>query len=551
MEPHYATIWEGVADAIPAEVALVQGDVRRTWAAFEDRAARLAGAFAAAGVGPGSKVGIFLYNAPEYLEAQFAALKVRAVPVNVNYRYLDDELHYLLENAEAEVLVFHSSLGERVAAVRDRLPALRLLVEVDDGGGHLDGTEPMEDLLAGTEPAPRIERDPADITMTYTGGTTGMPKGVMGAIGEAVLALLVSAPPLLGERPLASPEEAVALAVRRVAEGRQFVTIAAPPLMHATAMGIAATPTLLCGGRLVLLNGRKLDLAELWDAAERERVNAIVVVGDAFARPMLHELDAHPGRDLAAVQVIASSGAMFSHDVKEGLLEHIPQMVIVDLIAATEGTMGMSISAKDHPADTARFIPGAGVVVVSEDGRILEPGSEEVGLVAVPSVGTQGYFKDEAKTAATFKEIDGVRYTLPGDFATIGADGSLSLLGRGSQCINTAGEKVFPEEVEEAIKLHPGVADALVFGLPDERFGQRVAAVVGPDDDAAGPIDHEALLADLRTRLSSYKLPRQLVTVAVVPRSAVGKPDYPEARRLFEAASVADGGGNQDPVADD
>lgn len=536
MEAHHATIWEAIADAIPDADALVQGDVRRTWGQFEDRAARLAGAFTAAGLGPGSKVAEFLFNSPEYLEAYFAALKVRCVPVNVNYRYVDEELWYLLDNAEAEALVYHSSLRHRVAAVRDRLPNLRLVVEVDDGGGHLDGTERYEELVAATEPAPRIERDPHDGSMVYTGGTTGMPKGVTAEIGEAVEGLFASAPPLLGEAPVSSPEEAVALAVRRVGDGRQFASIPAPPLMHQTALGIGVLPALLFGARIVLLNGRKLDLAELCDVAEAEQVDAITLVGDAFARPMLHELDAHPGRNLDCVSIIASSGAMFSGEVKVGLHGHLPNAVIVDLIAATEGVMGMSLSFASAPAETARFTPGPGVIVVSEDGRILEPGSDEVGMVALPSGHGQGYFKDAAKTATTYREIGGRHYTVPGDFASIAADGSITLLGRGSQCINTAGEKVFPEEVEEAIKAHPGVEDCLVFGIADERFGQRVVGVVGFTDPAHAVAPDE-LLAALRDQIASYKHPRQIVTVPLVPRTAVGKPDYPEAKRLFDAAA--------------
>jgi fatty-acyl-CoA synthase len=534
VEVHYATIWEGVADAVPGAEALVQGDVRRSWFEFDDRASRLAGAFLDAGLGAGSAVGQFLYNSPEFMESYFAALKIRAVPFNVNYRYLDDELLYLLDNADAEALVFHSSLGARVVAVAHRLPRLRLLVEVDDGGPPIDGVARYENLLAQSPVAERIARSPDDITMIYTGGTTGMPKGVMARIGDAAGELLRTAPSMFGERSAESPEEAIAMAVRTTAEGRQFVTIPAPPLMHNTALGIGANPTLLFGGRVVLLNGRTFDTNELWDVAARERASTIIVVGDAFARPMLTALDGAPGRDLSSVTLIASSGAMFSSEVKDGLIRHLPQVMILDLIAASEGAMGLSLATRDRPAVTGRFTPWPGVVVVNEDGRILEAGSDEVGMIALPG-GALGYFKDEAKTAATFRTIAGVRYTLPGDFATIGADGTLTLFGRGSQCINTAGEKVFPEEVEEVIKTHPAVRDCLVFGLPDERFGQRVVAVVGlidPDD----PTTTEDVIGRARSRLASFKLPRQMVKVESVPRTATGKADYPEARRLFEAA---------------
>jgi fatty-acyl-CoA synthase len=225
---------------------------------------------------------------------------------------------------------------------------------------------------------------------------------------------------------------------------------------------------------------------------------------------------------------------MFSTEVKTGLLEHLPQAFIADIIAATEGSMGLAISSRGHPIPTGSFTPWPGVIVVAEDGRVIAPGSDEVGMVALPG-GAQGYFKDSEKTAATFRDINGVRHTIPGDFATIGVDGKLTLLGRGSQCINSAGEKIFPEEVEEVLKLHPAVEDALVFGLPDERFGQRVVAVVSLRP-GADPVSEEDIVASARTRLASYKLPRQIVVVAETPRTATGKADYPTARELFGAA---------------
>jgi acyl-CoA synthetase (AMP-forming)/AMP-acid ligase II len=539
MEPHYATIWEAVSDVIGNATALVQGGERRSWADFDQRASRLATAFSEAGLGPGSAIGLFLYNSPEFMESYFAALKIRAVPFNVNYRYVEDELLYLLDNADAQAVVFHSSFAERMANIMPRLPKVRLAVSVAEigvhgGGGGLPGAQDYEDLIAGHDPAARISRRPDDVTMIYTGGTTGMPKGVVSAIGSTVESLLITTPGMIGEPAAPTPEAAVALAERFAAEGRQFVTIPAPPLIHNTALGIGANPTLLFGGRVVLLNGRRFDPDELWDVAEAESANCIVVVGDAFARPMLKALRDHPGRNLGSVSLVASSGAMFSAEVKAGLLEFLQHAYIADIIAATEGAMGLAITSTSHPTPTGTFSPWPGVVVVGEGDRILEPGSDEIGLVALPG-GADSYFKDPEKTAATFREINGVRYTLPGDFATISADGTLTLLGRGSQSINSAGEKIFPEEVEEVLKLHPAVEDALVFGVPDERFGQRVVAVVSLVE-GAGPIELDDLLAIGRTHLASYKLPRQIVTTAVTPRTDTGKADYPAARQIFDAA---------------
>ena len=482
MEMHPATLWEANSDAVPDRMAVVQGPLRRTWREFEERSARLAAVLAAHGIGAGSKVGQLLYNGPEYLETYFAALKIRAVPFNINYRYTADEIAYILTDADAEALVFHSSLSDVVARASTRTGALKLLLEVDDGGPHLAGSASYEESLAATPPAPRIHRDPDDVTMIYTGGTTGMPKGVVTKVGPTLAYLLEAVPPLMGHPPVALDD------VPTFTAGLDEVMIALPasPLMHNTGLGIGATPALATGGTNVFLDQRRFDAVELWDTVAAERVNAITIVGDPFARPMLKALLEERGRDLTCVRSIASSGAMFSNEVKTALLQHMPQAMIIDIIGASEGAMGMSLATIDAPAETGRFHPNPGVIVVTEDGRQVEPGSDEPGLIALPG-GAEGYYKDEAKSAATFREISGRRYTVPGDLATVNPDGTLNLLGRGSSCINTAGEKVYPEEVEEALKALNRVEDALVFGIADERFGQKVAAVLSRRRRDPGP----------------------------------------------------------------
>ncbi|MEZ5180221.1 MAG: AMP-binding protein [Acidimicrobiales bacterium] len=541
MERHFATVWESVADEVGDDIAVVQGATRRTWTELDDRAARLAAALVAAGVAPGTAVAQYLYNSPEYLETTFAAFKVRAVPVNVNYRYLDDELLHLLDDSEARVLVFHASLGDRVARVLPRARHLRLAVEVDDvgtgaEGATVDAAVGYEALLAAHDPAARIARSADDLAMTYTGGTTGLPKGVMSKVGNGVDATLSSTPVLLGQPPVTDPAGAAGLARVLADADARLVGLPACPLMHATGLSIGAIPALSVGGTVALLAGRGLDVDELWDVVDREGVMALTVVGDAFARPMLRGLREGPPRSLASLRAILSSGAMFSTEVKQGLLDHLPDgAYVLDFIASTEGTMGTSISVRDRPAPTGHFTPSAGVKVFDEHDREVVPGSGQGGIVAVPGAIPVGYFKDPAKTARTFREVDGVTYSFPGDWATVGADGSLTLLGRGSQCINTGGEKVFPEEVEEAIKRLPTVDDALVFGVPDERFGQRVVAVVSAAPGAPA-LDVDALVADLRAHLSAYKVPRSVVLVDEVPRAPNGKADYPGARARFEAA---------------
>jgi len=539
-ELHWATLWEAIADAVPEATATVHGERRRSWETFEDRSARLSAALADAGLGPGAKVAQYLYNCAEYTESWFATLKVRGVPVNVNYRYLEDELLYLLDNSDAEALVFHSSLADRVDAVRQRATNVRLFVEVDDGGADsVPGAAAYEDLMANSEPAPRIERSERNQVMTYTGGTTGMPKGVLGRVGPGVAGLLAALPPLVGEKPMNTVADAALAAKRLHDQGRALVGVPACPLMHGTGLVIGMQTPLLLGGTMVLLEGRRFDPEELWNLVEAERVQLIAIVGDPFARPMLRSLDdaAATGRtrDLASVHYLSSSGAMFSTEVKAGLLDHLPDATILDYISSTEGLMGGSVSRRGAVAPTGRFTPVPGVRVLDEAGAEIPSGSQRTGLVALSAGVPDAYYKDDAKSAATFREIDGTRYSLPGDWAMVDADGSIVLLGRGSQCINTGGEKVFPEEVEEVLKRHDAIEDCLVFGVPDERFGQRVVAVASCRADRTAAQDD--VIGSAKRALASYKLPRSITFVAEVPRTSSGKADYPAARRLHESAA--------------
>jgi fatty-acyl-CoA synthase len=541
---HYADIIEGYADQAPDAVALVHGDTRRSWTEFEDRAARLASAFQVAGLEPGSKVGLLLYNGPEYYEAFLAALKARMVPINVNYRYVDDELVYLLEDSDAEALVFHASLGETVSRVAERVPALKLLAEVQDQPAAVAGAQRYEDLLSRSEPAPRIPRRQDDELMIYTGGTTGMPKGVVYDVGDWTDGLLGLVPVVLGSPPLSdSLDELVADGAARIAAGAAPVVMPCSPLMHTAGLSNSIAVQ-LAGGRAVTLPGRSLDPEEIWDTVERESVNVMIIVGDAFARPMLTALEDEAGAgrswDLASLRVILSSGVMWSTPIKQGLLEHV-DAALVDGIGATEGAMGVQITRRGGPlTQTGQFIKLGETKLFSEDGREIEPGSDEPGLIAAGGkLIPKGYYKDAEKSARTFRVIDGQRYAFIGDWGRLEADGSLVLLGRGSGCINTAGEKVYPEEVEEVIKTHPDVGDALVVGIPDERFGQRVTAVVAartPGNDVADALDEH-----LKTRLAGYKRPRVVVQVEAIKRAPNGKPDYAWAREVVLGAEARSG----------
>ena len=535
MEMHFATVWESLADELGDQLALVHGDTRRTWSEYDERAARLAGAFVAAGLGPDSKVGLYLYNGPEYLEAQYGAMKMRGVPVNVNYRYLDEELWYLLDNSDAEGIVFHSSLGDRVARVQARLPKLKLLIEVDDGGGGaVAGSVAYEDVVAGHDPMPRITRYEDDIYMLYTGGTTGLPKGVMYAQGGHTGGLVQSSFPLLGVVPPTDAAQIAGIVAGARRAGNEVISIPSCPLMHGTGMWLGAMAPHLMGGSVVTLQARSLDSDELMSVIETERATNVVIVGDSFAKPIVHAIDvaieAGKPYDTSSLKIIVSSGVMWTAEVKEQLLDRIPQTMLLDAMGSTEGTMGMQLSMRGMPAETARFSQAPTTKVFTDDDREVQPGSDEIGMVAAGGNVPLGYFKDEEKSARTFRVIAGKRYSFPGDMAKVNADGSLELLGRGSQVINTAGEKVFPEEVEEAIKRADGILDCLVVGIDDDKFGQAVTAVASLAEDHT--TTEAAVIASVKAELAGYKAPKRVFFVDEVPRAPNGKADYKAAKQL-------------------
>ncbi len=539
MEMHFATVWESIADAIPELPAATHGSVTRSWSEYDDRSARVAGALTAAGIGPGAKVSLFMYNCNEYMESQFGVFKMRGVPINVNYRYLDDELWYLLDNSDSEAIIFHSSLGDRVARVAERLPKLKLLIEVDDGGaGQVPNAVAYDDLLASTEPMERIERSEDDLYMLYTGGTTGMPKGVMYDMGGLTRGFVMLGLPMLG---LAAPDDANeigAMIAGASTNGSTLVSIPAAPLMHGTGCWLGWFIPHLAGGHVVTLENRSLDAHELLATVEQHHVTSVTIVGDSFAKPIIRALD--EGKpdggtyDMSSIAMFISSGVMWTSEVKQEILDRIEQAVLVDAIGSSEGSMGTQITMKGVPSDTATFTKTPETKVFTDDDREVEPGSDDVGMVAAGGNVPIGYYKDEEKSARTFRVIDGVRYSFPGDFAKVAADGSLILLGRGSQVINTGGEKVFPEEVEEAVKRVDGVRDCLVVGIENEKFGQAVTAVVSLED--AATLDSASIIASVKNDLAGYKAPKSVIFVDQVPRAPNGKADYRRAKEHAEAA---------------
>jgi acyl-CoA synthetase (AMP-forming)/AMP-acid ligase II len=532
----FADVYEGIAAAVPERPCFAQGDRMVTWGEVDRRADALAADMLAAGIGRQGKVACYLYNCPEYLEAVVAAFKGSFVPVNTNFRYGPEEILYLFENADAEAVVFHATFAELVEGIRDRLPLVkRWYVVADDAGSGPEWATTYEDVVtSGARLEPRPQRSGDDLLFLYTGGTTGMPKGVMWRQDDLFNVIGAAGNALLGVPPATSVAEVVE---RATANPNPPRTIVCCPLMHGTGQ-FSSFISMNGGGTVITLADRKFDVAQLFETVEQWKATNLVIVGQAFAGPMLDHLDANPGRyDLSSLVSIGSSGVMWSHDNKQGLLRHMPQVLLMDSFGSSEAVgLGISVSGAGQAEETARFMITENNAVFTDDGRRVEPGSGEMGMVAVGGFIPVGYYKDEAKSAATFRTIDGRRWSIPGDFATVNADGSIHLLGRGSVCINTGGEKVFPEEVEEALKTHPTVRDAVVVGIPDERFGETICGVVEPADGSE--IDSAELRAHVAAQLAAYKAPRNVVVVETIGRAANGKVDYKRLKGVAVAEVV-------------
>jgi len=537
MEAHYATVFEKNADVIPDEIALVCGDKLRTWKEYDDRAARLASLLTSYGLGPDSKVGLYIHNSNEYLEAQYGVFKISGVSINVNYRYKAEELIYLLDNSDSEAVFFQGCYSQQIDSIKDKLDKVKVFIQLDDGTEQLECAENYEDAIASHQPMERIKRSEDNIYMLYTGGTTGMPKGVMYTHGGHLRGMLNTAG-AWGMIPLQEKVEIedISKEVLKMAQDHNLnVSIPGCPLMHGTGMWLGALVPHLVGGRVVTMPQLGFDPDFLFKEVERTKTNNIVIVGDAFAKPMVDALDKakkeNKPYNLESVNNIISSGVMWSAEVKQGLLEH-HSMVLIDAMGSTEGGMGSSTTSREKSPGTAKFVINPGVIVLTDEGEHAEPGSGKMGKIGTSALVPKGYYKDEKKSAETFKEFEGVRYSFPGDYALVEADGTITLLGRGSNCINTAGEKVYPEEVEEAVKRNSDIYDCLVVGMKDDRFGQRVVALASFEE--GHEITEQELISYTREHLAGYKLPKQVLFVEEVMRAPNGKANYKWAKEIAE-----------------
>ncbi len=520
---------EHTVDAVPGRTALVCGDRRVTFAELEDRANRLAHHLAAQGVGERDHVAIYSLNSIEFVEAMLAAFKLRAVPINVNYRYVEEELLYLLDNSDAVALVHQAQYGPLVETVRGRLPLLRHVLTVDDGSGVAppEGAVPYEDALAAASPerdfGPRTDDD---IYILYTGGTTGYPKGVVWRHEDVWRVLGGGIDFMTSER----IEDEFRMS-RDAAEAPETVGLVLAPLMHGAAQW-GTLGGLIRGTTSVLLP--QFDPHAVWAALAEHQIATIAITGDAMAIPLIDALQ-EGDYDTSSLVAIASTAAVFSPVVKDRLFELLPDLFISEAVGSSEGGFnGMRLveKGKTQTDGLINVTPGPDTIVIDEHRKPVAPG--EVGLLARGGNVPLAYYKDPEKSAATFVEVDGKRFSVPGDSARFELDGTITLLGRGSQSINSGGEKIFPEEVESALKGHPKVFDALVVGVTDERWGQRVACLVQPRGDAVPTLDE--LIEHCRTKIARYKVPRELHLVEEMPRHPSGKPDYRRAKAIAESS---------------
>lgn len=538
MQKHFnlADLFEMVADIVPERDALVCGEQRASYGELEERANRMAHFLSFRGVGVGDHVGLYMYNCNEYLEGMLACFKIRAVPINVNYRYVDEELFYIFDNADLVACIHHREFIPDIDKIRAQTPGLKSFISVED-----DSNEPLQSIgaiqyeqaLVGQSAERDFdERSDDDLFILYTGGTTGMPKGVMWPHKNVFYAAMGGAGFYHPDGPITSPEQISS----RVSE-LGIVGMALAPLMHGACWWYACIQ-LLGGGVVVLNPARSLVGREVWDIVEKEKVNSLSIVGDAMAIPLLDALAANPDKwDLAAVFSVGSGGAVFSESKQEEFKQHFPNVFVSNAFGSSEsGNMGMDSGERKAGGGLGNIVRSEFMDVIVETadngGAARHAVIGETGIFSRSGYIPVGYYKDPEKTAKTFLDVEGKTWLLTGDEAKLEEDNSISVYGRGSNCINSGGEKIFPEEVEQALKAHPDIFDALVIGTPDKRWGSKVTAVVSVRDSASLTLD--SVQEEARKHIARYKVPRELHIVDEVPRAPSGKPAYPKAEEIVK-----------------
>ncbi len=537
MALNIADLAEHAIDAVPDRVALISGDEQLTYAELEEKANRLAHYLIDHGVKKDDKVGLYCRNRIEIVIGMLGIVKAGAILVNINFRYVEGELKYLFENSDMVALIHERRYADRVANVLPETPNVTTVLVVEDGSeddySSYGGVEFEAALAQGAPERDFGPRSEDDIYLLYTGGTTGFPKGVMWR-HEDIYRVLFGGTDFATGEPIKDEYDLS----KQAAENAPMIRYPIPPMIHGATQ--SATWMALFSGQTVVL-APEFDADEVWKAIHQHKVNLLFFTGDAMARPLLDALEANQDSyDLSSLFLLASTAALFSTSLKEKFLELLPNRIITDSIGSSEtGFGGTSVVAKGQShTGGPRVTIDKNTKVLDEDGNEVKPGSGVRGIIAKCGHIPVGYFKDEKKTAETFKTFNGVRYAIPGDFAEVEADGTVTMLGRGSVSINSGGEKIYPEEVEAALKGHPDVFDALVVGVPDERFGQHVAAVVHPREGARPTLAE--LDAFVRTEIAGYKVPRSLWLVDGIKRSPAGKPDYRWAKDTTEERPADD-----------
>jgi 3-oxocholest-4-en-26-oate---CoA ligase len=514
----FASVYEAISRVFPDRVALIHGDRRRTWGELDGNASSLAAGLESAGLQPGDVVAEYMRNGLEYIETFYAASKSALVPMNTNFRYVDEELVQIWTDADVKAVVFDAEFRDRVARVRRHVPSPLAWVEVGATGDAPRWVLPYAELLARS-PRPHGGGREDSLILIYTGGTTGHPKGVMWRQGD-ILSLLNSQ----SARPVPDHADTAGIEEHLREHSRVIRSLTASPLMHGAGL-FYAIAALSSGGTVVTVPGKSFSAETLLDAIQRERVHSLAIVGDAFARPLLTALRAEPARwDLSSLRLVFSSGVMWSTEVKQSLLGFLPRARLLDGLGSSEASaVASTVSTAGEIADTASFKPSDRAAILLDDGTLAQPGDGKTGRLAVTGWIPVGYLNDPGKSAQTFVETAGRRWSVPGDLAQLDADGRIRLLGRGSSVINTGGEKVFAEEVEEVLKKHPSVIDAAVLGVPDERLGAKVVALL---EISGVPPSIDDLVGHARQHLAGYKVPRDVAFVDSVQRGANGKLDH-------------------------
>lgn len=526
-----ADLFELVVDTVPDNEALIAGDIRLTYRQLDERINRVAHVLQVHGVERGDHIGLYLYNGTPYVEGMLAAYKIGAVPVNVNYRYVEDELVYLFDDADLVCVIHDQEFGPTIAEVVEKVPGVRTFISVaDDSGANCSaiGSLDYENLLAAASPVRDFaERSPDDLYILYTGGTTGMPKGVLWRQEDIFFAGMGGGN--IGGDPITDPQEMA----DKLTPGDGVGMLIIAPLMHGAAQWTLYIGFFM-GNKMVLSTARKFDPAEAWRLVSEEAIMSIGIVGDAIGRPLIEALDGlGDSIDTSSLFTVGSGGAIWSDSVKERYRELLPDILLIDSYGSSEtGAQGGSAMTSDSGTSggAPKFKMDGAHTVLDDELKPVEPGSGVRGRVARSGHIPVGYYGDEVKTAETFVEIDGRRWVLQGDVATVDEDGTITMFGRGSVCINSGGEKIFPEEVEAAVKAHPDVYDAVVVGVPDDKWGERVAAVVEPREGTAPKLGD--LVEFSRTKIAGYKVPRELHLVDEMVRSPAGKADYKWARSV-------------------